>query len=83
MIQVTKLSGSQYFVNAETIDFVETTPDTVLTLSSGKKLIVKERPEEIIEKIIAYKQLIYLNLPKTLADTLEMVAANDNNTTED
>ena len=77
MIEVSKLNGEKYFVNAETIDFIEATPDTVLTLASGKKLLVLEEPGEIIRKIIAYKQLIYLNLPTSLAQTLERVGDGD------
>jgi flagellar protein FlbD len=71
MIEVSKLNGEKYFVNAETIDFIEETPDTVLTLASGKKIVVLESPTEIVNKIIAYKQKIYLNLPATLADLLD------------
>lgn len=71
MIEVSKLNGDKYYVNAETIDFIEEAPDTVLTLASGKKLLVLEPPHVIIERIIAYKQLIYLNRPQRLADTLE------------
>ncbi len=74
MIEVSKLNGEKYYVNAETIDFIEETPDTVLTLASGKKLLVLEPPSIIIKRIVAYKQLIYLNLPTTLSDTLEQVS---------
>lgn len=71
MIEVSKLSGEKFFVNAETIDFMESTPDTVLTLASGKKILVLEPPDVIIDRIIAFKQLIYLNMPMKLSDTLE------------
>jgi len=71
MIEVSKLNGEKYFVNAETIDFIEQTPDTVLTLASGKKVIVLETPSVIVDKVIAYKQKIYLNLPSALADMLD------------
>jgi flagellar protein FlbD len=77
MIEVSKLNGEKYFVNAETIDFIETTPDTVLTLASGKKILVLEQPAVIIQRIVAYKQLIYLNLPMTLSDTLERARVTD------
>ncbi len=74
MIEVSKLGGERFFVNAETIDFIEATPDTVLTLASGKKILVLEPPDVIIDKIVAYKQLIYLNMPMKLSDTLERMA---------
>ncbi|HBU12262.1 MAG TPA: endoflagellar protein [Clostridiales bacterium] len=75
MIEVSKLNGEKYFVNAEAIDFIETTPDTVLTLASGKKLLVLESPSVIIKRIVAYKQKIYLNLPGTLAEMLHEQSA--------
>lgn len=70
MIEVSKLTGYKYFINAETIDFIEETPDTTLTLASGKKVVVKESAKEIIDMVIAYKQKIYLNKPLMLAEIL-------------
>ncbi|WP_068556105.1 flagellar FlbD family protein [Thermotalea metallivorans] len=59
MIQVTRLSGESYMVNGELIEFVEATPDTVITLTTGKKIVVKESVDEIVRRIIAYKQKIF------------------------
>jgi flagellar protein FlbD len=47
MIEVTKLNGSKLLVNTSLIQTVEETPDTVLTLTDGKKIIVKESRHEI------------------------------------
>jgi flagellar protein FlbD len=47
MIEVTKLNGSKLLVNTSLIETVEETPDTVLTLTDGKKIIVKESRHEI------------------------------------
>jgi flagellar protein FlbD len=58
MILVTRLNGTQFFVNAELIQYVEPTPDTVITLMNNNKLIVKDKPQEIVEKIIEYQQKI-------------------------
>ncbi len=58
MIQLTKLNGSQITLNAELIESIEATPDTILTLTNGKKIVVKENAEEIITKTIAYKKKI-------------------------
>lgn len=66
MIRVSKLNGVQYYINADVIDLIEKTPDTLITLSSGKKLIVLETPEEIVDRIIAYRQIIYSKLPETV-----------------
>lgn len=50
-------------INADQIEIVEETPDTVITLTSGHKYIVNDSLEEVIEKVIQYKQRIY-NLSK-------------------
>ncbi len=49
MIEVTKLNGSKLLVNTSLIEQVEETPDTVITLTSGKKIIVTESRHEIKE----------------------------------
>ncbi len=59
MIEVTRLNGTKLMVNAEQIEFVEETPDTVISFLSGKKIIVKERRQEIQNLVILYKKEIY------------------------
>jgi len=49
MIKVTKINGEPIVVNADLIEFVEETPDTVISLCTGKKLMVRESVEEVIE----------------------------------
>ncbi len=56
MIKVTRLNGQLIVLNAELIEFVEEIPDTIISLTTGKKIMVKENAEEIIEKVIAYKR---------------------------
>ncbi|MEY8515400.1 flagellar FlbD family protein [Lachnospiraceae bacterium 29-84] len=58
MIEVTKLNGTNILVNAELIESVEETPDTVLSLVTGKKIIVKERRQEVKNLVILYKKEI-------------------------
>lgn len=58
MIELTKLNGKKFVVNAELIETIETTPDTVLTLTSGKKLVVSEKKAEIVKKVVEYKRKI-------------------------
>ncbi|MBQ8085524.1 MAG: flagellar FlbD family protein [Lachnospiraceae bacterium] len=59
MIELTKLNDTKLTVNAEIIELVEETPNTVVTLTTGRKLIVKESREEITELVISYKRAIY------------------------
>lgn len=58
MVEVTKLNGSTVLVNAELIESVEETPDTVLSFVTGKKLIVKESRQEVKNLVILYKREI-------------------------
>lgn len=59
MIAVTRLKGSTVIINAELIEMIEETPDTVITLTSGKKYIVSETGQEIIDLVINYKRKIH------------------------
>ena len=58
MISVTRLNGEQFILNAELIQEIEETPDTVVTLVSGKKLIVKESLAALRDAVIEYKHAI-------------------------
>jgi flagellar protein FlbD len=59
MIQLTRLNGQPIMVNSDLIESVETTPDTVITLVSGNKLIVRDSMETIQSLIIEFKRKIY------------------------
>lgn len=56
MIFITRPNGSKLYLNPELIQTVEATPDTVITLVSNKKLIVKDTPQEIAERFIEYRR---------------------------
>lgn len=58
MIEVTRLDGRSYHVNPHQIEYMEQNPDTTLTMLSGKRLVVKEPVEEVIERIVEYRRLI-------------------------
>lgn len=61
MITITKLNDKEIVINAELIETVEETPDTTITMTTGRKYIAKETSEEIIKKIVEYKQKIFYN----------------------
>lgn len=61
MIKVTRLNNKEYYINFDLIETIEETPDTVITLRDGKKYVVSETPEEIIERIIDFKRKCYTN----------------------
>ncbi len=59
MIELTKLNDVKFTVNADIIELVEETPDTVVTLTTGKKLIVKETRQDVTDLVIAYRRSIF------------------------
>ena len=58
MIEVTRLNGVKYWVNPHQIECIEQNPDVTLVMLSGKKLIVRNSPEEIIDSIVEYRKRI-------------------------
>ncbi|HUM04087.1 MAG TPA: flagellar FlbD family protein [Terriglobales bacterium] len=63
MIRLTRLNSQPIAVNSDLIKFIENAHDTVLTLLSGEKVIVKERTEEVIDRIIAFRRTVLAGLP--------------------
>ena len=59
MIEVTKLNGIKVLVNPLLFEVVEETPDTVITLTTGKKIIVKESRQEIKNLVKLYRKDIF------------------------
>src|ERR1700680_973879 len=74
VIYVTRLDGSQLVVNADLIETVEHTADTVITLLDGKKLVVATHVDEVVESVIGYRQLIARG-PLRLVDTPNLASA--------
>jgi flagellar protein FlbD len=62
MIALKRFNGQEFVLNADYIESIESTPDTVITLTSGKKILVKNTLEDIVGKAIKYKQLINQSL---------------------
>jgi len=56
MIKVTRINNQPITINADLIEFVESTPDTIVSTITGKKILIKESVDEVIEKVIAYRQ---------------------------
>ncbi len=61
VIELTKLKGTIFVLNADLIETLESTPDTVITLVTGRKYIVRDTVEEVREKCISYKREINTN----------------------
>ena len=59
MITVTRLNNKPIVVNPDLIVFIEQTPDTIITLSNGEKLMVQEKVGEVINRIIKFRRSIF------------------------
>ena len=57
MIKVTRLNDAQLVINADLIEFVEAIPDTIISLTTGKKIMVKESIDEVIDRAARFKRL--------------------------
>lgn len=58
MIRLSRLNGFEIVVNAELIEWIESHPDTTLTLATGDKIVVREGLDEVIGKIMDYRKEI-------------------------
>jgi len=59
VIELTKLNGTSIIVNADLIETVEPTPDTIITTTTGKKIVVADKVEDVVRKTIEYKRKIF------------------------
>ena len=60
MIEVTKINGQKILVNPRLLEIVEETPDTVVTLTTGRKIIVKESRQEIKNLVKLYRKEVFV-----------------------
>ncbi len=58
MIKVTRLNETELVINTDLIEFVESIPDTIISLTTGKKIMVKESIDEVIAKVDEFKRRI-------------------------
>ncbi len=56
MIKVTRINNSELVINADLIEFVESIPDTIISLTTGKKIMVKESTDDIITRVAEFKR---------------------------
>lgn len=62
MIRLTRLNNQALTVNSDLIKFVEQSPDTLITLVSGEKLVVRESADEVLSRIVAFRRLVLQGL---------------------
>jgi flagellar protein FlbD len=74
MIHLTRLNRISLVLNAELIESIEVTPDTLISLTTGQKLVVLESAEEVVRRVVEYRRAIYSSLrqcPRILAEPAE------------
>jgi len=59
MVPVTRLNGQPVYINADLILFLESSPETILTLLNGKKVTVKESIPQVVDQIVEFKSRCY------------------------
>ena len=68
MIELTKLNNKKIVINSDLIEYVEAAPDTTITLTTGNKFVVKETVDELVDKVIGFRQKFNLYLQKKKGD---------------
>ena len=63
MIQVTRLGGRPFYLNSDLIESLEAVPDTTIQLTTGKKVLVTEPPDEVIRRIVEFRREIFFKYP--------------------
>ena len=66
MIQVKRLDGQDMILNAELIFSIQKTPDTLISFTTGERLMVQEEMTEVMEKVMLYRRTINAALPHLL-----------------
>lgn len=77
MIRLTRLNNKALVVNSDLIKFIESAPDTVITLVSGEKIIVLESSQEIISRVVEFRRQLFRPFPKEIPPPSSAAPAED------
>lgn len=72
MISLTRLNGSPIYLNCDLIKYAEASPDTMLTLIHGEKMVVRESCDEVLQRMTKYRIQILRTIAETLPHALEL-----------
>jgi flagellar protein FlbD len=72
MIELKRLNGVVFILNADLIEQIESTPDTVITLTTGNNIVVRNSVGEVIEKVVSYRHRVWLEKDEQLKEKLEI-----------
>ncbi len=75
MIKLTRLDGEPFVLNAEMIRYIESRPDTFLTLTTGERIVVSESMDEVVSRAIAYqRQKHWMPMPEAVITSLPLAS---------
>jgi len=60
MIHVTRINQEPLVLNSDLIEHIEATPDTVITMTNGQKMVVADSPQAVIDKVVQFRRSIHL-----------------------
>jgi flagellar protein FlbD len=63
MIKLTRFHGKSFYLNDDLIETVESTPDTTIQLTTGKRVLVQETADQVLERIVEYRRRLFLTDP--------------------
>ena len=69
MILMTRLDGTTVLINVDQIESIEQTPDTMVTLANGHKMLAREAPDELVTRIVAFKRQVERSGPREVPET--------------
>ena len=72
MIKVSRINGTELVINADLIEFIEAAPDTIISLTTGNKIVVRDSTDEIIEKVAKFRRFSFPQ-PKSVTEMKEGV----------
>ena len=74
MIKLTRLDAESFILNADLIRYIESRPDTFITLTSGERLVVRESVDEVVERAIHYQQRKHMIPPPANSGASQLTA---------
>jgi flagellar protein FlbD len=79
VIQLTRLNSHPLVVNSDLIKFVEQSPDTVITLVNGEKIVVREKAQEVLDRVVQFRRSVLqgIMIGSALPSVIDSTAANN------
>ncbi len=68
MIRVSRLNGKEFVLNCDLIKYIESTPDTIITLTTGEKIMVRENVDDIVRATVKYRKRVFQEPPGSEID---------------